>query len=159
MCTDCTVTRMSSDRVAMRPIVNRMTDRRLWIHYLPLRSVKRKKFAFHVVVTITRTGPFTQIFLPGDKTVVRAISLSLWLRIITLFVPNSHATGIWTLAPGFPVTPVTIFWKKIMKSLWIKEDYRPVALSQLSLSRLGLDTEIWNEKYAQYFQIKVKISF
>ena len=112
MCTDCIVTRMSSDRVAMRPIVNRMTARRLWKHYLPLRSVIKKKFAFNVVVTITRTRPFTQIFLPGDKTVVRAISLSLWLWIITLFVPYSHATGIWTLAPGFPITPVTIFWTK-----------------------------------------------
>ena len=32
--------RMRSDRVTMRPIVNRMTDRCLWKHYLPLRSVK-----------------------------------------------------------------------------------------------------------------------
>ena len=112
MCTDCTVTRMSNGHVAVRPIVNRTTDKRLWKHYLPLRSVTKKNFAFHAVVTITRTGPCTEIFLPGDKTVVRAISLSLWLWIITLFVPNSHATGIWTLAPGFLVTPVTIFWAK-----------------------------------------------
>ena len=36
---DRAVTRMSNDRVAMRLIVNRMTDRRLWKHYLSLRSV------------------------------------------------------------------------------------------------------------------------
>ena len=34
-------TRMSSNQVAMRLIVNRMTDRRLWKHYLPLRSGKK----------------------------------------------------------------------------------------------------------------------
>ena len=39
MRTDRAVTRMSSDRVAIRPIVNRMTDRCQWKHYLPLRSV------------------------------------------------------------------------------------------------------------------------
>ena len=33
-CTDRIVTRISSDRVAMRSIVNRMTDRCLWKHYL-----------------------------------------------------------------------------------------------------------------------------
>ena len=31
--------RMSSDQVAMRPIVSRMTDRHLWKHYFPLQSV------------------------------------------------------------------------------------------------------------------------
>ena len=36
---DRATTRMSSDRVAMRPIVNRMTDTRLGKRYLPLRSV------------------------------------------------------------------------------------------------------------------------
>ena len=40
MRTDRAMTRMSSDGVDMRPIVNRMTDRQLWKHYLPLRSVK-----------------------------------------------------------------------------------------------------------------------
>ena len=39
MHTDCAITRMSSDWVVIRPIVNRMTDRRLWKYYLPLRSV------------------------------------------------------------------------------------------------------------------------
>ena len=38
------VTRMSSDRVSMRPIVNRMTDRRLSKHYLLLRSVMTNLF-------------------------------------------------------------------------------------------------------------------
>ena len=39
MHTDHAVTRMSSDRVATRLTVNRMTDTRLWKHYLPLQSV------------------------------------------------------------------------------------------------------------------------
>ena len=39
MRSDRAVTRMSSDRVEIRPIVNRLADRRLWNHYLPLRSV------------------------------------------------------------------------------------------------------------------------
>ena len=42
MRSDHAVTRMSSDRVAMRLIVNRMTDRRLWKHYLPLWSVTKR---------------------------------------------------------------------------------------------------------------------
>ena len=39
MCTYGAVTRMSSDQVAMRLNVDRMTDRRLWKRCLPLRSV------------------------------------------------------------------------------------------------------------------------
>ena len=37
MRTDCAVTRMTSDWVAMRPIVDRMTDTCLWKHCFPLR--------------------------------------------------------------------------------------------------------------------------
>ena len=33
---DRTITRPSSERVAIRPIVDRITDTRLWKHYLPL---------------------------------------------------------------------------------------------------------------------------
>ena len=40
MRSDHALTRKSSDQVATRPIVNRMIDRHLWKHYLPLRSVK-----------------------------------------------------------------------------------------------------------------------
>ena len=43
MRTDRAVARMSSDWVAMRPTVNRMTDRRLWKHYLPLLSVTKSE--------------------------------------------------------------------------------------------------------------------
>ena len=38
------VTRMSSDRVAMRPIMNRMTDTHMWKQYLPWRSVIASHF-------------------------------------------------------------------------------------------------------------------
>ena len=39
MRTDHAVTRLSNDRVAMRSIVNKMTDTRLWKYYFPLRPV------------------------------------------------------------------------------------------------------------------------
>ena len=42
MRTDRVVTRMSSDWVATKPIVNRMTDRHLWKHYLPLAAGNKK---------------------------------------------------------------------------------------------------------------------
>ena len=43
MCTDCAVTRMGSDWVATRPILDRMTDTCLWKHYLPLWSVTNRQ--------------------------------------------------------------------------------------------------------------------
>ena len=64
MRTDHAVTRMNSDWVALMPIVNKMTDRRPWKHYSPLRSVIVWSFVADTVYVVC----FSLILLSVDLT-------------------------------------------------------------------------------------------
>ena len=70
----------------------------------------------NLYITPACTRSYTQVFLPGYKTLICTVSLPRRIWVVTFPVPDSHPAHAWAVTPRFPISPSTVL--HIIKLKW-----------------------------------------